>query len=79
MFIRILRQEPHIFDAEEDDFSALATLHVLAAAEEGFELRTSGEDSLDEEVWSSARGGGKDEVDGARNKSSPLENGTLEL
>eukprot|EP00913_Durusdinium_trenchii_P017295 g16265.t1 len=51
MFIRILRQEPHIFDAEEDDFSALATLHVLAAAEEGFELRTSGEDSLDEEAF----------------------------
>ncbi|CAJ1376872.1 unnamed protein product [Effrenium voratum] len=31
----LLREAPHIFDAEEEDFEALAALHVLAAAEEG--------------------------------------------
>ena len=35
----LLREEPHIFDAEDDDFWALAALHVIAAKEEGRELR----------------------------------------
>jgi len=43
----LLREEPYIFDAEEEDVDALSALHVLSAEEEGFELRSSSGDVTD--------------------------------
>eukprot|EP00930_Biecheleria_cincta_P084712 TRINITY_DN7415_c0_g2_i1.p1 TRINITY_DN7415_c0_g2~~TRINITY_DN7415_c0_g2_i1.p1 ORF type:complete len:480 (-),score=130.21 TRINITY_DN7415_c0_g2_i1:346-1632(-) len=37
----VLREGPHVFDASEDDFVALAAIHAIAAAEEGCELRAA--------------------------------------
>jgi len=43
----VLVQEPHIFDAEDEDFDALSTVHVICAEEEGHELRSSTRDVSD--------------------------------
>jgi len=43
----LLREEPHIFDAEDEDFDALSTVHVICAEEEGHELRSSTRDVSD--------------------------------
>ena len=43
----MLVQEPHILDAEDEDFDALSTVHVISAEEEGHELRSSTRDVSD--------------------------------
>lgn len=41
----LLSEEPHVFNPDDDDFGAVAAVHVLAAEEEGSELRVAAAES----------------------------------
>ncbi|CAE7250096.1 RBCMT [Symbiodinium sp. CCMP2592] len=41
----LLSEEPHVFNPDDDDFGAVAAVHVLAAEEEGSELRVPAAES----------------------------------